>query len=469
MSKAERRRMSLLDATFLRIEKRESPMHVASLQIFQIPEGAPAGFVRDLVEAFRVQGRLGKPFGLTLAGGPLKRLNPSLVTTDVDLEYHVRHSALPAPGGERELGELVSHLHGVVLDRSRPLWTCHVIEGLENNRFAIYFKVHHALTDGVGGIRLMTQALASEADGAWSSPWHFVEPDPRRSARPEKPGTKARLATARSLACGFRGLARRRGAEPVKLPFQGPRSALNGTITGARRVATQQVDLARLKSVAAQTDTSINDVFLAICSGALRRHLGDHDLLPDGPLVAGVPVSLRQPGATGANAVGTMWSTLATNLPEPTQRLRAIHASMDASKTHLNSMSPSARKIFTLITMTPVVAVLMGGIGARVRPPMNVTISNVPGPREAVYLNGARLEAFYPISIPVQGQALNVTCVTYDGKLNIGFTGCRDSLPHLQRIAVYAGEALDELEAAVDLAVRPIAVELAVELAGVAS
>jgi WS/DGAT/MGAT family acyltransferase len=377
------------------------------------------------------------------------------VTADADLEYHVRHAALPAPRGERELGELVSHLHGVALDRSRPLWTCHVIEGLAGNRFAIYFKVHHALTDGVGGMRLMTQSLATEPDGAWSAPWHYTAERSlsglRASARHR---TETRLAFGRSLASGFGGLARRKGAEPVVLPFEAPHSAINEAITGARRVATQQVDLARLRSVGKQADASVNDVFLAICSAALRRHLSDSGLLPERSLVAGVPVSLRQPGDTGANAVGTMWSTLGTDVPDPLARLKAIHESMVASKSHLNSMSPSARKVFTMVTMTPVIAVLMSGLGARIRPPMNVTISNVPGPREAVYLNGARLEAFYPISIPVQGQALNITCVTYDGKFNIGFTGCRDSLPHLQRIAVYAGEALDELEEAIAAPVR---------------
>lgn len=455
MSKPLRRRMSLLDSAFLRMEKREAPMHVASLQIFRIPEGAEEGFVRALVKAFRVDGPLTGPFGLTLADGPLSRLAPSLVATDPDLEYHVRHSALPAPGGERELGELVSHLHGVALDRSRPLWTCHVIEGLAGNRFAVYVKVHHALTDGVRGVRLMTQSLASEPGGAWTAPWHHQAErsvDAAQGFSKQRNGT--RLATCRSLAGGFAGLVRRTGAEPVVLPFEAPRSAINEAITGARRVATQQVDLARLKSVGKQADASVNDVFLAICSAALRRHLSDSGLLPERSLVAGVPVSLRQPGDTGANAVGTMWSTLGTDVSDPLARLRAIHESMVASKTHLNRMSPSARTIFTMVTMTPVLAVLMGGLGAHVRPPMNVTISNVPGPKEPVYLNGARLEAFYPVSIPVPGQALNITCVTYDGKFNIGFTGCRDSLPHLQRLAVYAGEALGELEAALAPPVR---------------
>jgi diacylglycerol O-acyltransferase len=381
MSKPVRKRMSLLDATFLRIEKRESPMHVATLQIYSLPEGAPAEFVRELVKAFRAESPLTGPFGLALADGPFSRLAPSLVATDPDLEYHVRHSALPAPGGERELGELVSHLHAVTLDRSRPLWTCHVIEGLEDNRFAVYFKVHHALTDGVGGIRLMTQSLASEPDGAWSAPWHHAaERSVLTGQKSAKQRTETRLATGRSLARGFAGLVRRKGVEPVALPFEAPHSALNEAITGARRVATQQVDLARLKSVGKQADASVNDVFLAICSAALRRHLSDSGLLPEQSLVAGVPVSLRQPGDTGANAVGTMWSTLGTDEADPLARLKAIHESMVASKTHLNSMSPSARKLFTMVTMTPVIAVLMGGLGAKVRPPMNVTISNVPGP-----------------------------------------------------------------------------------------
>lgn len=440
-----KQRMSLLDATFLRIETPESPMHVASLQIFEVPDGAPTGFVRDVVDAFRAPGPLSKPFGLTLATGPLAKIEPSLVpAVDVDLEYHVRHSALPAPGGERGLGELVSHLHGVALDRSRPLWTCHVIEGLENNRFAVYVKVHHALTDGVGGMRLMTQSLSTTAAGAWTAPWQHV-PAPRSArATVAKSASGSLLGTAVPLVRGFAGLVRRTG-EPVVRPFEAPTTPLNGPITAARRVATQQLDLAQVSAVAKATGTSVNDVFLAVCSAGLRRHLADYDLLPDRPLIAGVPVSLREPGETGANAVGYLWAGLATDVADPQERLAAIHRSMQASKDHLKQLPPRARKVFTLATMAPVIGVLLTGVGATRRPPMNITISNVPGPRQPLFLNGARLEGFYPVSIAVQGQALNITCVTYDGKLNIGFTGCRDSLPHLQRIAVYAGEALDEL------------------------
>jgi diacylglycerol O-acyltransferase / wax synthase len=389
-----RQSMSLLDATFLRIESSESPMHVASLEIFRIPEGAGAGFVREIVESFRAPGPLSKPFGLVLADGALSALTPSLVkAADVDLEYHVRHAALPAPGGERELGELVSHLHGVTLDRSRPLWTCHVIEGLEDNRFAIYVKIHHALTDGVGGMRLLTQALASTPDGSWSAPWHHT-PDQSSRVHPAPAAAPDSLfKSAVPLVRGFAGLVLRSG-EPVVRPFQAPSTPLNGPITAARRVATQQLDLATVAAVADQTGTSINDVFLALCSTGLRRHLADNDLLPEGPLTAGVPVSLREPGETGANAVGYLWASLATDVTEPGARLAAIHRSMNAAKEHLRTMPPAARKLFTLATMAPVIGVLLTGLGARRRPPMNITISNVPGPKKPVYLNGAPLEAF---------------------------------------------------------------------------
>jgi WS/DGAT/MGAT family acyltransferase len=456
-----RERMSLLDATFLRIETPSSPMHVASLQIFKRPEGSGSDFVRDIVATFRAHGRLTQPFGLKLASGLLSPVNPSLIeAADVDLEYHVRHSSLPEPGGERELGELISHLHGGMLDRSRPLWTCHVIEGLADDRFAIYVKIHHALTDGVGGMRLLTQALATEPDGAWSAPWNHQSerPSGQRSARRWPGGELVSVPrTAFSLARGVAGLLRRGSSEPVRVPFEAPTTVLNGAITAARRVATQQLELDRVQAVADATETTVNDVLLAICGTALRRHLNDSGMLPDRSLVAGVPVSLRQPGETTANAVGMLWAGLSTDVDDPRTRLQAIHESMDATKTHLLRMSPEARKVFTLSMMAPVIAVLLGGLGARLRPPMNVTISNVPGPRTPLYLNGARLEAFYPVSIALQGQTLNITCVTYDGTLNLGISGCRDSLPHLQRLAVFAHDALDELEATVE---RPTSAQL---------
>lgn len=447
-------RLGLLDATFLRIETSATPTHVAALQVFSRPAGAPADFIRRVVQDLRATRPLVAPWNRKLVSAPFSSLVPAMAELEsIDMEYHVRHTALPQPSGERELGELISHLHGQLLDRSRPLWTCHVIEGLENDRFAIYIKIHHALTDGVNGVRLVTRCLASDPDGAWSGPWHHQPAERPQRVASEAPAPGMRLGDWRKVCGAIFTLMRqdRVVGEPIRRPFDAPYSVLNGPVTAARRVATQQLDLARIRHVAKQTGGSVNDVFLALCSGALRRHMLSSGSLPEQALIAGVPVSLREPDdKRGGNAIGFLWATLATDRAGARERLAAIQASMQVAKDHLKTLSLPARACFTMLTMLPVIGVLLSGLGARLRPPMNVTISNVPGPDQVLYLNGARLEALYPVSVPLQGQGLNISCVTYAGRFNVGFTGGRDSLPSLQRVAVYTGEALEELEATLD-------------------
>ena len=449
------RRMSLLDTAFVNVETRDTPMHIGGLQIFSLPPNAPPDFVKNIVRRFRNTSVVGRPFNMKLEKTLWARIAPSMIVVDaddIDLSYHVRHSALPDPGGERELGELVSHLHSQLLDRSRPLWTCHVIEGLQNNRFAIYSKMHHALADGISAMRLSARALSTEPDGEWFPAWEHREPTQKRKRTHDSARTVAAKLTAREwpqiMKQAFQPMFKREvGSESVLRPFEAPPSILNGEVTGARRVATQQLDMERMKRVAKAAGGSLNDVFLAICSSALRRHLLSQDALPDRSLIAGVPVSLREAGDDSmGNAIGFLWTALGTELTDPKARFAAIRSSMEVSKNHLKSLPQQARVAFTLLTSMPTALVLMSGLGAKVRPPMNLTISNVPGPEHVLYLNGAKLEATFPISIPVQGQALNITCVSYAGQLNVGFTGSRDSLPGLQKMAVYAGEALTELE-----------------------
>lgn len=454
------RRLSLLDATFLTIETREAPMHVAGLQVYALPPDAPRDFVKNVVRTLRAPGSLAPPFNLKLADVPFSRMAPAVRKDPaIDLEYHVRHSALPDPGGERELGELVSHLHGQMLDRSRPLWTCHVIEGLEGRRFALYVKIHHALVDGQRAMKLLTRCLGT-APGIdnWQAPWaeRAAPPKEERRAPPatSQPAAIAALEWPRVMARALTPLLRRQpAAEPIRRPFEAPRSVLNGPVTNARRVATQRLDLQRVKAVAKRYGASVNDVFLALCGAALRRHLLDSDTLPDASLIAGVPVSLRDEHspADAGNAVGFLWAVLGTDLSDAGARLQAIRASMNASKRHLQDLPASARMAFTTLTMAPAIAVLVSGLGARLRPPMNVVISNVPGPAQPLFLGSARLEGMYPVSIPFQGLGLNITCVSYAGKLTVGITGSRDALPHLQRIAVYISDALEELELNLEL------------------
>jgi diacylglycerol O-acyltransferase len=450
MSRSAARRLSILDASFLSMETRDTPMHVGALQIFSLPKDAKADFVKSIVQRYRTPGNLGAPWNLKLAAVPLGRLLPAMQETDdVDLHYHVRHSALPDPGGERELGELISHLHSQPLDRTRPLWTCHIIEGLHDRQFAIYIKIHHALTDGVKGARMICASLDADAGDTLAPPWERRAAVAKPARKPEHEADRtAALSWAKDLPRAFRPLfVRKPGTTAVTRPFEAPRCALlNGRVTGARRIATQQLELADVKRVAKLAGASVNDVFLAVCSAALRRHLLANDALPETSLTAGVPMNLRSAGSDAGNAVGFLWAALGTEIAEPRERIKAIRASMAAWKDHLNTLPPAARLPFATLAFVPAVAILVAGFGARVRPPMNVVISNVPGPERPLYLGAAKMVALYPISIPIQGLALNITCVSYAGKLNVGFTGSRDRLPSLQRIAVYASEALTELE-----------------------
>ncbi len=448
------KRLNAVDAGFLRLESPRVPMHVAGLEIFSLPPKARPDFLEKLVTEFKSPQALRTPFNLKLKSSPLSGLLPVwTVDEDVDLDYHVRHLALPRPGGERELGVLVSRLHSHLLDRSRPLWECHVIEGLEHNRFALYFKMHHALTDGVGGTRLFMGSLAETADVTDLPPfWAARETAPGNGEadasgaheRPAPPLTE----TLRGLVDAVRPLLRQDPqAERVVLPFETPMSVLNRRIAGTRRFATQQFDLARLKKLAKANGATLNDVVLALCSGALRRYLKESNQLPARPLIAGCPVNLRPAGdVSGGNAVGYLFANLATDVADPRRRFHAIRESARAAKDHLQSLPRHVLLPFTFLMMTPMIAVLLAGLAGRSRPPINITISNVPGPDQPKYFNGARLEAGYPVSIPTHGQAVNITCLSYAGTLNFGFTGCRDTLPHLQRLAVYTCEALEELE-----------------------
>lgn len=442
----------MLDSTFLRIETNDTPMHVAALMVFRLPEDAPDDFVAGVVARLREPRPLRPPFNQLLVKGLGSRLAPKARIVDtIDMEYHVRHTALPAPGGERELGELISHLHSTVLDRTRPMWTCHVIEGLDQGRFAIYLKVHHSLTDGVNGIRLSTGQLARTPEGDWLAPWN-ADPTPRQPRGPRARSAQARVRprqVASELTKGLLTLRRKDDSEPVRVPFEGPPSLLNAPVTNARRVATQLLDLDRVRSIAKRSGVSMNDVFLAICGDALRHYMIDHHSLPEAALVAGVPVSLREEGQEGGNAVGFLWATLGTDFADPVGRLAAVHRSMGAAKDHLRSMPPSVRPLFTLTTMALPTVVLISGQGARLRrPSMNVTISNVPGPTDVRYLAGAPMEAVYPVSLLFQGLGLNITCISYGGQLNVGVVGGRDALPSLQKIAVHLCEALDTLDSA---------------------
>ncbi len=205
----------------------------------------------------------------------------------------------------------------------------------------------------------------------------------------------------------------------------------------------------RLRDVASAAAGTLNDVVLTLCGGALRRYLQEQGSLPEASLTAGIPVSVRPADDEGTgNAITFIVATLGTDIEGAAERLQAVRRSVQHAKAHVQALPRQAMQQYTMLLMAPTIVTLLTGIGGRTRPMFNITISNVPGPEKPLYFRGAELIAVYPASIVTHGQALNITCQSYAGQMNFGFTGCHTSVPSLQRLAVYLGEALLELEAA---------------------
>ena len=465
-------RLNPLDAAWLFTESRATPNHVGGLLQFKLPEGAPENFMRELMKEFRSHRSFAPPWNRRLKLAFNKNPVPAWVEDDdIDLEYHVRHGALPWPGGERELGELVGRLQSTPLDLSRPPWECTLIEGLEGGRFALFIKMHHSLIDGVSGVKLLQRAMSFDREKSLGLPpfWASGMGAPTKREGSSREGSAAPLPTVASatamalqalrgqastvptLLAAFGKMLKRVGepGEGMALPFAAPASILNGRVREKRRFATQQFPMERLRAVAAAGHCTLNDVVLALCGGALRRFLDERDSLPAKPLTAGIPVSVRPKDDEGAgNAISFIVSTLGTDIDDPAERLQAIRASVQHAKAHVQSLPRQAMLQYTMLLMAPTIATLLTGIGGRTRPMFNITISNVPGPDKPLYFRGAELLATYPASIVTHGQALNITCQSYAGMMNFGFTGCHSSLPSMQKLAVYSADALAELEAA---------------------
>ncbi|TJZ77898.1 wax ester/triacylglycerol synthase family O-acyltransferase [Rhodococcus oryzae] len=462
--------MAPTDSMFLLGESRDHPMHVGGLALFAPPDGGDARDVRALLDS-----SLGRGDVAPLLRKRARRSVTSLgqwgweSDVEVDLGHHVRHDALPRPGGITELLELVSRLHAVLLDRSRPLWEMHLIEGLADGRFAVYTKIHHALADGVSAMKLLRRGLSADpARREMPAPWEPLvrERSALRHVSDQPaggPGPRGVPATALRVARGALGelgglvpalvgtvdrALRGRGGS---LSLAAPGSMLNVPIGGARRFAVRSWPIERLRLVAKHAEATINDVVLAMCSGALRGYLGDFDALPADPLIAMVPVSLRgeQREGKAGNEIGVLMCNLATDLADPANRLATVTASMREGKQALRAMSSAQALAMSALGSAPL-ALGMFGMGGPIRPP-NVMISNVPGPAKPLYWNGARLTALYPLSIPVDGQALNITCTSTDDEIAFGLTGCRRAVPLLQPLLGRLDDELCALEKTVGL------------------
>ncbi|CAM2942795.1 wax ester/triacylglycerol synthase family O-acyltransferase [Mycobacterium simiae] len=448
--------MSPTDGIFLLGESREHPMHVGGLQLYEPPQGTGREFVREFYDALVAQ----RDFQPTFLKRPATFLGgiADLGWTydkDLDIDYHVRRSALPSPGRVRDLLELTSLLHSSLLDRHRPLWEAYVIEGLKDGRFAIYTKMHHSLIDGVSALKLMQRALSSDPDDTEiRAPWSLRKPK-RASTSSSSSRLSALLHATKSLAAlapSTVSLARSALFEQqLTLPFGAPRTMLNVKIGGARRCAAQSWSVDRIKSVKNAAGVTLNDVVLAMCSGALRYYLQEQNALPDTPLLAMVPVSLRREDEAdaGGNLVGAILCNLATDVEDPAKRLETVSESMYKNKTVFSQLPRVQALALSAVNMSSLALATVPGWVTSTAPPFNLIISNVPGPREQMYYGGARLDGSYPLSAILDGQALNITLVSNADTLDFGLVGCRRSVPHLQRLLAHLESSLKDLERAV--------------------
>ncbi|NCF17192.1 MAG: wax ester/triacylglycerol synthase family O-acyltransferase [Haliea sp.] len=466
------KQLTAMDKGFLLSESREVPMHVGGVALYTLPSGADTvEFLQSLADNLGDAEAFLPPFGDRLKTGRLGLAGPTFWEPDpaLDLDYHIRHSALPQPGRYRELFTLVSRLHATLLDRNRPLWEMHLIEGLPKRQFAVYTKTHHAAVDGARSVHIARSMLSADPKSrlqesplslnSWQRYRAMLKRDqPSGPSDAEVRNVVEALKSSFDSGAQLYGAARRitrawTGEDSLLLPFlKVPTSSINTSIGGARRFVAQSWPFARIRTMAKAYDGTFNDAVLAICGGALRKYLQNHSELPADSLKAMVPVSVRAEGdVDSSNAVASINADLGTNIADPAARFAAIKASTEAGKALFADMSPAEAQFFSMLLQTPGLLLMPLGLISRL-PPFNTVISNVPGIRETMYWNGARLDGSYPMSIVMDGVAMNITLSTYDKNVDFGIIACRRSMPQVQRIIDYMEDALAELEEAAGLA-----------------
>lgn len=434
-------------SSMMSLESDDTPMHIGVLLRFQIPANASSTFMADLAADFRRQSDVVFPWNSRL-------LSRWVIKTQwqecqsVDLSHHFRQIGLPAPGGERELGVLVSRLHSQLLDMERPPWECFLIEGLEGNGFALYIKVHRALLDVAGGAEVLYTFLAqSKGDSEVTPPWHCCIDADSINDVPQIEAWEDPVAAATGLGKAITRLvgAGIRRDRTLAVPYRAPRTALNGPVNRQRRFATQRYDQKTVSELTRKLGGCDDTVtLLYLCGSALRRFLKEFNALPDEPLVAAVPQS-----RVYLSDFSLAFVSLASDEADPLARYAAVDKSYRAALAHLADVAPELRMAYSLAASAPFIASQAAGAQPWMPAMFNLSFINMPGPIGKRYLAGAELVALHNLSLLMPGTALAVTSNYYDDAVSIGLIGARDTLPHLQRVAVYMGLALEQLEASI--------------------
>ena len=439
---------------FLSLESSERPMHFSALQLFRPPRGSGPDFARNTYEAMRAHRDVAPAY----AGHPAtsRRGTSRLRWTyddDVDIDYHLRYTTVRPPGGMRELLALGDELHAPPLDRRKPLWECHVIDGLNDGRFAILYKVHHALMDGMSWANQMHAALSTDPDDGrirvgWTRQLECHQPVAQAPARRVGRAGPAKFVADLRRSSSLMMAAMR---EPQLIPaFRARRTILNVGSSATVRRAWQSWPIKRIQDVANAAAVTVNDVGLAMSAGALRELLAERDALPDVPLVAMVPVDLRNEQDVDANNIlGIALCNLATNVDDPDERLRVIHASMQYNKQIIRELPRQLAIHLGGLICAPISG--SSGLRAKIPPMFNVYISSMRGKTQPLYRNGARLEAAYGWAPMLPEQALMFGTHTNAEELEFGITACSRVVPDPARLLGQLETSLKDLERAVGL------------------
>lgn len=439
-----------LDRAFLYLERRSQPFHVAYLNVFTPPRGASPLFARELAEQLRACAKPVAPFDRRLQhryGGAW------VADARFDIDQHFVRLAVPQPGWTRDLMQLVSQLHATPLDRTRPLWQVYLIEGLNDGRIATYCKMHHALVDGIAGTRQLLKSMSPEQDQRLPPPWAAASTvQHENGARTQRmapflEGLRGGLAALPAVLGELRQtlFEERAGRSGSLIGGPAPACILNQPISSSREFVARSYSLPRIKALCGAFNCTTNDIVLALCASALRRYLQDQNALPDRPLIAMVPMSTRHDGSDSGNQLVPLLVDLATDLANPLERLRTIRESTDRSKDHFSRLGAAEAYGYALVTSA------RGLLNLLLKPSrgnlaFNVVISKVPGPKSQMYWQGCRLDGMYPVSVVMDGLALNITVASRHEWLDFGLVACPQTLPRVRRLLVYLEDAVNELE-----------------------
>lgn len=462
-------RLSGLDASFLYFETPNMHMHVAMTAIFD-PSTMPGGYDFATIKEF-IESRLHlvPPFRRRIVSVPFRLNHPIWVEDpNFDLDYHIRRVGAPAPGGHRELAELAAQIASTPLDRSRPLWELYVVEGLADGNIGVVTKMHHCAVDGVSGAELMVNLFDASPEG------RVLDPPEPRTAEPipsdiELVGhalaSRARRqvgllpligTTARTVGAL---VSRHRDPDAIvgAVPLTAPHTPWNAAITPHRRMSFTRVSLADVKRIKNAVGCTVNDVVLGLMGGTLRRYLDKHGGNPAEPLIAVCPVSVRGDDEHGEmnNKVSAMFTSLATDVDDPIERLRTISRVTRGAKEDHNALGAHLLQDWAEHA-APTTFALAARLYSSLhladahRPIHNVVISNVPGPPFPLYYAGAQLEYTLPMGPVMEGAGLNITVLSYMDHVDIGFMACRELVPDVWDLATYVDDAMAELLAAIE-------------------